>query len=108
MHNTKQVRSTLLSMIMAGALGVGFTTGASAQVGAGAAVGAGAEVAPSGGQAGGSADTHMSPSGSDNSNAQWKTDSTRGAVRAEERSSTGGMESGTEAEAAGGTTTTTP
>ena len=102
-HNTKQVRSTLLSMIMAGALGVGFATGASAQVG----VGAGAEVGPRGGQAGGSAETHMSPSGSENSNAQWKTDSTRGEVRAEERRS-GGMESGTEAEATGGATTTTP
>ena len=104
-HNTKQVRSTLLSMIMAGALGVGFATGASAQVG----VGAGAEVGPSGGQAGGSAETHMSPAGSENSNAQWKTDSTRGEARAEERRSGGsGMESGTEAEATGGATIPTP
>lgn len=108
MHNTKQVRSTLLSMIMAGALGVGFATSASAQVGVGADVGAGADMGSSGAKAGGSAETHMSPSGSENSNAQWKTDSTRGATRAEERSSSGGMESGTEAETTGGTTTTTP
>lgn len=104
MHNTKQVRSTLLSMIMAGALGVGFATGASAQVGAGAD----AEVAPRSGQAGGSAETHMNPSGSENSNAQWKTDSTRGEVRAEERRSGGGIGSGTEAEATDGATTATP
>lgn len=104
MNPTKQVRSTLLSVIMAGALGIGFATGASAQVGVGADV----EVAPNGGRAGGSADTQMSPSGSENSNAQWKTESTRGEARVEERRSDGGMESGTEAEATGGTTTTTP
>lgn len=104
MHNTKQVRSTLLSMIMAGALGAGFATGASAQVG----IGADAEVTTGGAHAGGSAETHMSPSGSENSNAQWKTDSTRGEARAEEQRSGGGMESDTEAEVSGGTTTTAP
>lgn len=105
MHSTKQARSTLLSMIMAGALGVGFATGASAQVG----VGADAEVAPRGGQAGGSAETRMSPSGSENSNAQWGADPTRGSERAEERRSDRGMEGrGMEGGAAGGMTPTTP
>jgi hypothetical protein len=36
-------------------------------------------------QRGGRADTHMSPKGQDNTNAQWSADPERGWVRADER-----------------------
>jgi hypothetical protein len=89
MRNVLQIRTQLLTVIMAGVAGVGLATGASAaSVGAGvkANVGAGAQVAPPDtAQAGGSADAHMSTSGSANTNAQWQSGATRGADRAAER-----------------------
>lgn len=83
MQTAQQVGSKLLALIIAGVAGVGFVTAATAAgVGAGvdANVGGGAQVAaPDMDQAGGSADAHMSTSGSTNSNAQWQSGATRGA-----------------------------
>src|SRR5512141_2945865 len=85
----QQVRTQLLTLIMAGVAGAGLATAATAAGlggGAHADVGAGASVpAPDTAQAGGAADAHMSPSGSANSNAQWQSGATRGADRAAER-----------------------
>lgn len=92
MRNAQQIRSKLLTVIMAGVAGVGFATAATAAgvgVGANAHVGAGAQVAaPNNAQAGGRADAHMSTAGSANSNAQWQSGATRGADRAAERMGT--------------------
>lgn len=88
MQTAKQVRTKLLTVIMAGVAGVGFATAATAAgVGAGANANDGA-----GAQAGGTADAHMSPSGSTNSNAQWQSGATRGADRAAARTSMSGDE----------------
>lgn len=92
----QQVRTQLLTLIMAGVAGVGAATAATAAgLGGGvhADVGAGASVpAPDTAQAGGTADAHMSPSGSANSNAQWQSGATRGADRAAERTNADGAE----------------
>ena len=86
MQTAQQVRSKLLTLIVAGVAGVAFTNAATA-----AGVGGGAQVAaPDSAQAGGSADAHMSSAGSANSNAQWQSGATRGADRAAERMSTNG------------------
>lgn len=87
-QNSQQIRTKLLTVIMAGVAGVGFATAATA-AGVGANVGAGTEVtAPDKAQAGGSADAHMSTSGSANTNAQWESGATRGADRAAARMDT--------------------
>ena len=102
MRNAQQIRSKLLTVILAGVAGVGFATAATA-AGVDANVGAGAQVeAPGNVQAGGPADAHMSPSGSTNTNAQWQSGATRGA----ERMGTSGTELklSTELEATGKTT----
>ena len=91
----QQVRTQLLTLIMAGVAGAGLaTTVTAAGIGGGHAdVGAGASVpAPDTAQAGGAADAHMSPSGSANSNAQWQSGATRGAGRAAERMNADGAD----------------
>jgi hypothetical protein len=102
-QNAQQIRTQLLTVIMAGVAGVGFAAAATAAgVGGGvnANVGAGAQVVAPEAQAGGSADVHMSPSGSENSNAQWQGGATRGADRAAARMGTNvdGLEPSTAAE----------
>jgi hypothetical protein len=107
MKQNAQIRTQLLTVIMAG---VGFATAATAaevDASVDAKVGADAQVAAPGNiQAGGTADAHMSPSGSTNSNAQWQSGATRGADRAGERMSMSGSElkPSTELGAAGKTT----
>jgi hypothetical protein len=85
----QQVRTQLLTLIMAGVAAAGVAmTATAAGLGGGihADVGAGASApAPEPAQAGGAADAHMSPSGSANNNAQWQSGATRGADRAAER-----------------------
>ena len=106
MRNAQQIRSKLLTVILAGVAGVGFATAATA-AGVDANVGAGAQVeAPGNVQAGGTADAHMSPSGSTNTNAQWQNGAARGADRAAERMGTSGTElkPSTELEVTGKTT----
>ena len=102
----QQVRTQLLTLIMAGVAGAGLaTTATAAGIGGGvhAEVGAGASLpAPDTAQAGGAADAHMSPSGSANSNAQWQSGATRGAGRAAERMNADGAD----LEAAGTATVT--
>src|SRR5512139_3382806 len=86
MQTAQQVRSKLLTLIVAGVAGVAFANAATA-----AGAGGSAQVAaPGGGQAGGSADAHISPAGSANSNAQWQSGATRGTDHAAERMSTSG------------------
>ncbi|MDP1645398.1 MAG: hypothetical protein Q8K35_08400 [Thiobacillus sp.] len=103
-QNTQQIRTKLLTVIMAGVAGVGFATAATAAgvgVDVNTNVSAGAQVAaPNNAQAGGSADAHMSTSGSANSNAQWQSGATRGADRAAERMGTNvdGLKQSTTAE----------
>ena len=107
MRNAQQIRSKLLTVILAGVAGVGFATAATAagvDIGVDANVDAGAQVeAPGNVQAGGPADAHMSPSGSTNTNAQWQSGAARGADRAAERMGTNGTElkQSTELEATG-------
>ena len=105
MRNAQQIRSKLLTVILAGVAGVGFATAVTA-AGVEANVGAGAQVeAPGNVQAGGTADAHMSTSGSANSNAQWHSGATRGADLAAERMNAHGAEmtqsGGADLEAAG-------
>lgn len=102
-QNHQQIRTKLLTVIMAGVTGVGFAaaaTAAGAGIGANANVGAGAQVtAPTNTQAGGSANTHMSTAGNANSNAQWQRGATQGVDRAADRmSNTDGLEQSTAAE----------
>lgn len=102
-QNAQQIRTKLLTVIMAGVAGVGFAAAATAAgvgVGINTNVGAGAQVAaPNNAQAGGSADAHMSTAGSANSNAQWQNGATRGADRAAARMDTNvnGLEQSTAA-----------
>jgi hypothetical protein len=92
----QQIRTQLLTLIMAGVAGASFvTTATAAGIGGGvhADVGAAASVpAPDTAQAGGAADAHMSISGSANNNAQWQSGATRGAARAAERMNAEGAE----------------
>ena len=105
MQKTKQVRTHLFALILAGVTGVGFATAATAAgvgVGIKADVGAGATVVGSdNAQAGGVADVHMSPSGSANSNAQWKNGATQGEDRAAERMNPNGEVPEAELDASG-------
>ncbi|MHB1086009.1 MAG: hypothetical protein ACYCZA_14375 [Thiobacillus sp.] len=94
-QNTQQVRTKLLTLIMAGVAGAGLAAAATAAgLGGGinASVGAGATVSAPTAQAGGAADAHMSTSGIANSNAQWQSEATRGADRAAERMNANGAE----------------
>jgi hypothetical protein len=107
-QNAQQVRTKLLTLIMAGVAGAGLAAAApAAETGTGidARVDAGTTVsAPDTAQAGGAADAHMSPSGNANSNAQWQSGATRGEDRAAERMSahgTGMKQSGANLEATG-------
>jgi hypothetical protein len=91
MKQNAQVRTPLLTVIMAAVASVGFASAATAAgVGGGVntKVGAGVQVAPPEAQAGGSADAHMSPTGSENSNPQWQGAATQGADRAAARMGT--------------------
>ncbi|WP_296749647.1 hypothetical protein [Thiobacillus sp.] len=80
MQKTQPIRSTLLTVLMAG-----FATAASA-------AGVGVNANNVGAQAGGNAETRMSPAGSANSNAQWQDGATKGADRATERMSPKGAD----------------
>ena len=89
MKQNAQVRTKLLTAIMAGVAGIGFVTAATAVGLDHTPVGAGAEVAaPINSQAGGRAEANMDPTGSASSNAQWQSGATRGADSAAERAST--------------------
>ena len=92
----QQVRTQLLTLIMAAVAGAGFASAATAAGlggGVNANVGAGANVSvPGAAQAGGAADAHMSPSGSASGNAQWQSGASRGTDRAAERMDTRGGE----------------
>lgn len=79
MQKIQPIRSTFLTVLMAG-----FATAATA---AGVGVNANA-----GSQAGGNAETHMSPAGSANSNAQWQDGAAKGTDRAAERMSPKGAD----------------
>jgi len=90
-QNAQQVRPKFLTLIMAGVAGAGFAAAAAAETGTGinANVDAGTTFsAPGTAQAGGAAETHMSTSGSANSNAQWQSGATRGEDRAAEHMNT--------------------
>jgi len=95
-QNTQQVRTKLLTLIVASVAGAGFAAAASAAgIGSGsnADVGAGATVStPDTAQVGGAADAHMSTSGNANNNAQWQSGTTRGTDRAAERMNAHGAE----------------
>lgn len=101
-RNNQQVRTKLLTLIVASVAGAGFAAAVSAAgIGGGinADVDAGATVstpdtpqAPDTAQAGGAADTHMSTSGKANTNAQWQSGATRGTDRATERMNDNGAE----------------
>lgn len=109
MQKPQQLRTQFLSTIMTAVVCVGFSSavmaagvgvGVNAGVGVDAGVGADARVGASGAaQAGGTADGYMSPSGSDNNNAQWKSGAARGMDRATERMNPNGTvpEAGLEA-----------
>ena len=107
----QQIRTRLMTLILAGVAGAGIAATAMAAgvggVGGGANAGVGAGVTmPGTAQAGGTADTHMSTSGAANSNAQWQNGATRGADRAAERKGAEMPQSdGADLEAAGTTTT---
>lgn len=84
----QQVRTRLLTLIMAGVATLGFahvTQAAGSAAGANANVGADA-------QTGAAASAHMNGSGSANSNAQWQSGATQGADRATARMSPHGVE----------------
>lgn len=91
-QNAQQIRTQLLTVIMAGVAGVGFAstvTAAGVGVGFNTNVGAGTQVATNDhAQARGYADLHMSTTGSGISNAQWQSEVTRDADRATERMGT--------------------
>lgn len=95
-QNTQQVRTKLLTLIVASVAGASFAAAASAagiSGGINADVGAEATVStPDTAQAGGAADTHMSTSGNANTNAQWQSGATRGTDRAAERMNANGAE----------------
>lgn len=109
MQKPQQLRTQFLSTIMTAVVCVGFSSavmaagvgvGVNAGGGVDAGVGADARVGASGAaQAGGTADGYMSPSGSDNNNAQWQSGATRGMDRATERMNPNGTvpEAGLEA-----------
>ncbi len=94
MKHTQQVRTKLMTLIVAGVAGAGFAAAASAAgMGGGinADVGAEATVStPDTAQTGGAAYAHMSTSGNANNNAQWQSGATRGTDRAAERMNTNG------------------
>lgn len=102
MQKPQQLRTPFLSTIMTAVVCVGFSSavmaagvgvGVNAGGGVDAGVGADARVGASGAaQAGGTADGYMSPSGSDNNNAQWQSGATRGMDRATERMNPNGTE----------------
>ena len=83
MQKFQTIRTRLLTVIMAS---IGLAAAVPA-VGAGVNANVGANA-----QAGGNADTHMSPSGSANSNALWQSDAAKGEDRAAERMSAKGAE----------------
>lgn len=89
-QNAQQIRTKLLTVILAGVAGVGFATAVTAAgVGVGGKADAGAQVAASDkAQAGVYADAHMSTTGSANGNAQGQSGATWGADRAAERMGT--------------------
>ena len=90
-QKSQQLRSQVLALIMATVAGVGFaTTVTAADRDAGVKAGSEADfkgIVPDAAQAGGVADGHMSPSGHEEGNAQWKSGATRGMDRAGERMS---------------------
>ncbi len=99
--NAQQVRTQLLTLIIAGVASAGFATAATAAgMGGGIQARVGVDAT-----AGGAADAHMSGSGSANSNAQWQSGSARGADRAAERMNANGTDmkqsAGMDLEAAG-------
>lgn len=101
MQKAQQVRTQLLTLMMAGAAGISFAATA-ADVGIKADVGTDAKVmAPDNAQAGGVAGAHMSSSGSGNGNAQWQSGAAQGVDRAAERMSLSGTGSGAEFDATG-------
>ena len=85
MQKTQAIHTRLVTALMAGAASIGFATAATA---AGVGVNAGADAqleSPVKAQTGGTAEAHMSTSGSANSNAQWQGGATQGGDRAAER-----------------------
>jgi len=90
-QKSQQLRSQILAMIIASVAGVGFATAVTAaERDAGAKAASEADIkgeVPDAAQAGGVADGHMSPSGQEEGNAQWKSGATRGLDRAGERMS---------------------
>lgn len=105
MQTAQQVGSKLLALIIAGVASVGFVTAATAAgVGADvdAKVGGGSQIAaPDTDQARGSADAHMSPSGSTHSNAPWQSGATRDAARMNDHDAEMKQSDGTALEAIG-------
>ncbi len=90
-QKSQLLRSQMLAMIIVSAAGVGFATAVTAaerNVGVKAASEADTKgVALDAAPAGGVADEHMSPSGHEAGNAQWKSGASRGMDRAGERMS---------------------
>lgn len=83
MQFTEKKHSTLMNILVAGAISFGLTTAATAAgIGGNATVGAGAKITP---PAGGMAETRMGASGQINSNAQWQDTAEQGAARAQNR-----------------------
>lgn len=88
----QQIRIRLMTLVLAAVAGASVAaTATAAGVGGGAHVGAGTTM-PGAAQAGGSADSHLSTSGSANTNAQWQNGAVRGADRADERKNAKGAE----------------
>lgn len=95
-QNTQQVRTKIMTLIVAGVVGAGFAAATSAAgIGDGidADIGAATTVpTPDTAQVGGAADAHMSTSGNASNNAQWQSGATRGTDRAAERMNAHGAE----------------
>ena len=100
-QHTKPLRNKVLTALMASVISIGFVTGAAAaklgidantsvgagaspSVGVGAGVGAGGNT-PAVGQAGGTADSHMSTSGNTHTKAQWGSGASRASDGTSER-----------------------
>jgi hypothetical protein len=94
-QHASRLRIQFLNLIVVGVTTAGLSAAAAAAgLEAGIDTHAGATL-PGTSRAGGSADVHMSPSGSANSNAQWTDSATRGTDRAAERANAQGTEMGT-------------
>ena len=92
MPQNTQLRTKVLTAIMASVIGLGFVTAAIAArlgVDTDTRIEAGANIGADHANAGGTADAHMSTAGSANNNAPWGSGVARGTDRAAQRKHSG-------------------